>query len=83
MPAFHRHAGDEPNTPHPWEVAHAAPEDRALGLELELIELVRRRGGATAPEPAEAAKLDAEIERTLADLDEVSAQVTAVPGRVA
>lgn len=26
----------------PWEVGRAAPADRALGLELELIELVRR-----------------------------------------
>lgn len=83
MPAFPRHAAAEPAAPHPWEVAHAAPEDRALGLELELIELVRRRGGATGPGPAEASLLDAEIERVLAELDEVSAQVSAVPGRVA
>jgi hypothetical protein len=27
----------------PWERGHAAPEDQAFGLELELIELERRR----------------------------------------
>lgn len=58
--------------PFPWEEPHAAPEDRAVGLELELIELVRRRGDipdATAPE---AEVLDREIEDTLAQLGEVT-----------
>ena len=33
---------DAPET-YPWEVGHAAGEDRAMGLELELIELQRTR----------------------------------------
>lgn len=28
---------------YPWEVGHASPEDRAMGLELELIELEHTR----------------------------------------
>jgi len=58
--------------PFPWEAAHAAPQDRALGLELELIELVRRRSELTGTEIAEARQLDGEIDRTLAELDELT-----------
>jgi hypothetical protein len=32
----------------PWTSGHAPPEDRALGIELELIELVRRRDAGLA-----------------------------------
>lgn len=54
--------------PFPWEVGHAAPEDQAMGLELELIELVRRRDEVRVDDP-EATRLDGEIDRTVAELD--------------
>lgn len=57
--------------PFPWEIGHASPDDRAMGLELELIELTRRRGEAVAGTES-AARLDREIDRTLAELDAVA-----------
>ncbi|MCU1496234.1 MAG: hypothetical protein JWM47_187 [Acidimicrobiales bacterium] len=57
--------------PFPWEEAHAAPEDRAVGLELELIELVARRRALSRADDGEAALLDAEIDRTLAELGSI------------
>ena len=56
--------------PFPWEVAHATPQDQALGLELELIELVRRRRELGDGHPA-SARLDGEIDRTIAELDDL------------
>lgn len=58
--------------PFPWEEAHAAPEDRAVGLELELIELVRRRGDIVDATSPEAQALDREIEATLTQLGQVT-----------
>lgn len=57
--------------PFPWEIGHASPDDRAMGLELELIELVRRRGEAVAGSSV-ADLLDREIDRTVAELDELT-----------
>ncbi|QXC59212.1 hypothetical protein KSP35_12405 [Aquihabitans sp. G128] len=58
--------------PFAWEVAHAAPEDRAVGLELELIELVARRQSMVDTYDGESEALDAEIERTLAELGNIT-----------
>lgn len=57
--------------PFPWEQAHAAPEDRAVGLELELIELVARRQSMVDTYDGEAEALDAEIDRTLGELGRI------------
>jgi hypothetical protein len=65
----HRHEVLELTTdePAPWTDGHASPEDRALGFELELIELERRRrevsheGGDLAPLEAEMAQVRAEL----------------------
>lgn len=61
--------------PFPWEVAHAAPQDRALGLELELIELVRRRREVAVAADPDAVRLDREIDRTIAELDELTSSL--------
>lgn len=61
----------------PWAAPHAAPEDRAVGYELELIELVRRRDLVADAEGAHARELDAEIAEVLVELAEVSAQIAA------
>ncbi len=58
--------------PFPWEEGHAAPEDRAVGLELELIELVHRRENVRDDQPAKAEAIDAEIDRTLARLGDIA-----------
>lgn len=55
----------------PWEIGHASPEDRALGLELQLIELNRRRRMIARPDHPEARRLDVEIEEVLVELGEV------------
>ncbi|HWJ61048.1 MAG TPA: hypothetical protein VNS19_03685 [Acidimicrobiales bacterium] len=53
--------------PFPWQDGHACHEDRAMGLELELIELVRRRDAAVeAQEPVE--QVDREIDAVMAEL---------------
>ncbi|CAN5509156.1 hypothetical protein BH10ACT1_BH10ACT1_12050 [soil metagenome] len=68
---FHRSAA--PTTgPYPWEQAHAAPEDRAVGLELELIELVARRQSMVDTYDGESQALDAEIDRTLNELGRIT-----------
>lgn len=68
QPARHRPtATPRAAGPFPWEESHAAPEDRAVGLELELIELVRRRR-ALLDEGTEAATLDSEIDVVVAEL---------------
>ncbi len=57
-----------------WADGHAAPEDRALGLELELIELQRRRE-ELAPDHPEVARIDREVGVVLEELVEVTASV--------
>lgn len=59
--------------PLPWEEAHAAPEDQAVGVELELIELVARRKSIPTDD-VEALALDQEIEETLARLGSITLQ---------
>lgn len=71
MRVFHiprRRIGDrEPELASPWVDGHASPEDRALGFELELIELMRRRAEAVdGTEEADA--LDGEIAAVRRDL---------------
>ncbi len=53
--------------PFPWEEAHAAPEDRAVGLELELIELVCQRR-LLLDDGVDARALDREIDLVVAEL---------------
>ena len=60
------------DTPFPWEVAHAAPEDQAVGLELQLIELVTRRRSIHDAVDPEAAALDVEIEAVLEELGDLT-----------
>ena len=60
------------DTPFPWEVAHAAPEDQAVGLELQLIELVARRRAIRDDADTEAVRLDAEIEVLLGELGDLT-----------
>lgn len=71
-PRTHEHHVDPAAGPFPWEEAHAAPEDRAVGLELELIELVARRTSIADQHDGEAVALDAEIDRTLAELGSIT-----------
>lgn len=52
----------------PWEQAHAAPGDRALGLELELIELVRRQDDIFDKADPEAVELGRQIGRVQDEL---------------
>jgi len=59
------------SAPLPWEGGHAAPEDQAVGLELELIELVARRKALSGDDPAVSA-LDAEIDETLTRLGSIT-----------
>lgn len=75
MLTLHRRPPAEGSSLHPWEAPHAAPEDRALGLELELIELVHRRDEVSEHNDLERARLDAEIGQVLADLDHVADEV--------
>lgn len=60
------------DTPFPWEVAHAAPEDQAVGLELQLIELVARRRSIRDDADPEAILIDVEIEAVLTDLGDLT-----------
>ncbi|WP_421118621.1 hypothetical protein ACE2AJ_14790 [Aquihabitans daechungensis] len=53
--------------PFPWQEGHACREDRAMGFELELIELVHRR--EIAVERGEAVDaLDQQIDEIMGDL---------------
>lgn len=67
---------DDAPEPYPWETSAVLPEDRAMGLELELIELEHERdeaeheGGPTAPIDEEIA----EVRHTLEDVAEHVAQ---------
>ena len=74
MNLFHaaRHAPDPTAPAVPWESGHAAPEERALGLELELIEL-RRRRAEVRDESADASALDREITAVTAELSSLDA----------
>lgn len=81
-----RHRSDQP-TEGPsgldaWATGHAAPEDRALGHELELIELQRRRG-ELAPDHPEVARLDREIALVVDQLVRASTEAAAEHGRAA
>jgi hypothetical protein len=58
-----------------WTDGHAAPEDRAVGLELELIELVRQRDELLSGHP-EIARLDAQIATVQRELSAVAAEIT-------
>lgn len=58
----------------PWEGSHAAPADRALGLELELIELVRRQDDIADPTDPESIDLGRQIRLVQDELYEVSLQ---------
>lgn len=66
MLAFRHHHDD--SAEHPWQRGHATPADRAVGLELQLIELHRQR--KTADEEHIAA-VDAEIMSVIEELAEV------------
>lgn len=65
--------------PFPWEQGRAAPEDRALGLELELIELVHRRDVLHDDRSIEARGLEREIDQTMGRLAAIT-PVVAVAG---
>lgn len=71
MRAFHipvrRIGSRQPELSTPWFDGHASPEDRALGYELELIELLRRRS-EVRDGTTEAARLDAEMEAVRSEL---------------
>lgn len=58
--------------PFPWEEGRAAPEDRAVGIELELIELVHRRQIIPNASDPEAVALDQAIDGTLERLGRVT-----------
>lgn len=66
MLAF-RHRHDD-STKHPWQQVHAAPADRAVGLELQLIELHHQRETADVEHIA---AVDAEILVVIEELAEV------------
>lgn len=72
MHPFARSNTEPSALPHPWEQAHAAAADRAVGLELELIELVHRRGTGGAPADETTVEVDAQIDEVLEDLAEVA-----------
>lgn len=58
--------------PFPWEQGIAAPEDRAVGIELELIELVHQREMIPDAADPEAIALDEAIDQTLERLGRVT-----------
>ncbi|MGN6693642.1 MAG: hypothetical protein ACTHN0_05645 [Aquihabitans sp.] len=58
-----------PQPTFPWQDGHACHEDRAMGLELELIELVRQRDEAKG-------SVDA-VERVDRQIDDVMARLAA------
>ena len=75
MRVFHipqrRIRSKQPELMTPWTDGHASPEDRALGYELELIELIRRRG-EVEDGSRDAAALDSEIAAVRKELEEVA-----------
>ncbi|MEZ5181552.1 MAG: hypothetical protein R2702_06725 [Acidimicrobiales bacterium] len=76
MLTLHRHHEDP--TADTWADGHAAPEDRALGLELELIELHRRRA-ELSPDHPEVARVDREVQAVLDELVAVTAELSPSP----
>ncbi|MCU1452659.1 MAG: hypothetical protein JWN46_805 [Acidimicrobiales bacterium] len=64
----------------PWETARATPADRALGLELELIELESRR--AAEPDPSALNAEASAILQELASTAEPVVPVAAPPVRI-
>ena len=73
--------GTDPVTPpasatYAWEVPHASPEDRALGLELELIELVQQRRSSVLAD-GEILALDRDIDGVLVELASIGDTVHA------
>lgn len=84
MLTFRRHhhdhveVGPTDSAAAPWVNGHAAPEDQALGLELELIELVRQRTEAVGDGNKVATdRLDAEIDGVVHELAAVAATIRA------
>lgn len=75
-----QHDPEPESEPYPWEHGDVLPEDRALGLELELIELEHEReeaeleGGPTAP-------IEEEITEVLDELEDTVEEIAA-PDRV-
>lgn len=65
---------EEDGAPAAWADGHAAPEDRAVGLELELIELHRRRD-ELAPDHPEVERIDREVAQVVEELVAVTAEV--------
>lgn len=61
-----------PPTPFPWQQPKACHDDRAMGLELELIELVRQRD-ETVADGGSTEQLEAQIDDVMADLAEEAA----------
>lgn len=57
--------------PFPWEESHAAPEDRAVGVELQLIDLVAQRAAISAGD-ARASVIDREIDQLLTELGSIT-----------
>jgi hypothetical protein len=70
--AFHRHHTE--TAAHPWQQAHAAPADRAVGLELQLIELHHQRD---THDEAKIRAVDAEIALVLAELVDLDQEFAA------
>ncbi len=65
----------------PWEEGRACPEDRALGIELELIELVHQREVADADrDVVHVREIDEQIDATMDDLVAVAASAAAAYG---
>lgn len=69
---------DEEPAAYPWETSTVLPEDKALGLELELIELEHERGEAEL-EGGPTGPIEAEITEVLHDLEDTAEHVAA-PG---
>ncbi|HRW36695.1 MAG: hypothetical protein KDB04_04555 [Acidimicrobiales bacterium] len=76
MLTLHRHHDDRADES--WSDGHAAPEDRALGLELELIELHRRRD-ELSPDHPEVARVDREVQAVIDELVAVTAELAPSP----
>lgn len=73
----HQNPDDASLPVHPWQESHAAPEDRAVGLELQLIELVHRRNDVRAERRARNPQLESEIAAVLDELAELDVELPA------
>lgn len=76
-PSHHDQADAEASNVHPWQEGHAAPEDRAVGLELQLIELVHRRDEAQDQGDIADPSLASEIASVLDQLAEIELELPA------